>query len=72
MSKLQNSIETIFDEYSNIQENAGHSRPLKVYLWSDNCREQFKNKFQFGWGSRFLAAQNLEFLCHELLRTGAW
>ena len=63
-------FETIYEEYANILQNSGHSKPLKVYLWTDNCREQFKNKFQFGWGSRFLSAQKLEFISMNYFAPG--
>ena len=31
-------------------------------LWSDNCGEQFKNKYHFGWGSAFLRKHHLDTL----------
>ena len=51
-------IHTIFDIYNN-------KLKLQVMvvssfcLWSDNCGDQFKNKYHFGWGSAFLQQEGI-------------
>jgi hypothetical protein len=47
-------IETVFRVYYDKQTKAGCGRPKYLSLWSDNCGDQFKNRYQFGWGSMFL------------------
>jgi hypothetical protein len=47
-------IETVYQIYISKQQNAGHGLPKLLSLFSDNCGDQFKNKYHFGWGSRFL------------------
>ena len=47
-------LETVFEIYSRYYRDGAHGRIRYFSLWSDNCGEQFKNKFHFGWGSEFL------------------
>ena len=46
-------LETVFEIYSRYYRDGAHGRIRYFSLWSDNCGEQFKNKFHFGWGSEF-------------------
>ena len=52
-------IHTIFDIYNNKTKAAGHRRIKFLSLWSDNCGDQFKNKYHFGWGSAFLQQEGI-------------
>ena len=45
-------VETIFQIYQDKSIEVEHGRIKYLSLWSDNCGDQFKNKFHFGWGSR--------------------
>ena len=47
-------ISTVFEVYSSYYRQGGHGRIKYLSLWSDNCGEQFKNRYHFGWGSIFL------------------
>ena len=46
--------------YSNYYRDNEHGRIQYLSLWSDNCGEQFKKKFHFGWGSYFLRNFHLD------------
>ena len=52
-------IHTIFDIYNNKTKAAGHRCIKFLSLWSDNCGDQFKNKYHFGWGSAFLQQEGI-------------
>ena len=52
-------VETIFQIYQDKSIEGEHGRIKYLSLWSDNCGDQFKNKFHFGWGSRFLRQKGL-------------
>jgi hypothetical protein len=52
-------IETILKVYTKIFEEAGNGHPRFLSLWSDNCGDQFKNRYHFGWGSQFLEEKEL-------------
>jgi len=52
-------IQTIFDIYNNKSKAEGYGRIKFLSLWSDNCGDQFKNKYHFGWGSGFLDNEGL-------------
>ena len=53
-------IESVFEIYSKYYRDNEHGRIRYFSLWSDNCGEQFKNKFHFGWGSSFLRKYYLD------------
>jgi hypothetical protein len=55
-------IETVLSGYFQMQQNFGFGTPLLLSFWSDNCADQFKNKFHFGWGSRFVESKELQAL----------
>ena len=38
---------------------AGHGHIKFLSLWSDNCGDQFKNKYHFSWGSAFVKEEGL-------------
>ena len=52
-------IHTIFNIYNNKSKAAGHGRIKFLSLWSDNCGDQFKKKYHFGWGSAFLQQEGI-------------
>ena len=47
-------LKPVFEIYSKYYRDGAHGQIKYLSLWSDNCGEQFKNKFHFGWGSEFL------------------
>ena len=53
-------IDTVFQLYSTYYRDGKHGRIRSLSLWSDNCGEQFKNKYHFGWGSAFLREYKLD------------
>lgn len=52
-------IETVLAQYYVMQQNFGFGSPMIISFWSDNCGDQFKNKYHFGWGSRYLESKEL-------------
>ena len=52
-------IEHIFDLYNERSKEEQHGRIKSLSMWSDNCGEQFKCKYHFGWGSGFLQSRGL-------------
>ena len=52
-------IEHIFNIYNEKSIDGLHGRLKYLSLWSDNCGDQFKCKYHFGWGSGFLSKKGL-------------
>ena len=52
-------IETVLAQYYVMQQNFGFGSPMIISFWSDNCGDQFKNKYHFGWWSRYLESKEL-------------
>jgi hypothetical protein len=63
-------IDTVFATYSTYYREGGHGRFRYFTLWSDNCGEQFKNKFHFGWGSAFLQKYKLNAIYFNFFAPG--
>ena len=63
-------IETVFETYSTYYRDNKHGRIRSLTLWSDNCGEQFKNKYHFGWGSAFLRKHHLDTLFFNYFAPG--
>ena len=53
-------IETVLQGYIKIFKDAGFGPIQFVSFWSDNCSDQFKCRYQFGWGSKYTEEQNLD------------
>ena len=49
----------IFDLYNDRSKQGQHGRIKYLSMWLDNCGEQFKCKYHFGWGSGFLQSRGL-------------
>ena len=59
-----------FATYSAYYRDNGHGQIRYFTIWSDNCRDQFKNKFHFGWGSAFLQKYKLNAIFFNFFAPG--